>query len=352
MKRNGYTRAGTQRWRCTSDTCNATGTKQHPDKRLDADLRRFITHITKRQSMTEIAEEMSIFRQYLNNRFRTFWYIPTPDPVDPHRVYGQIFIDGTRLSAGCLLIASTKTHIVNWVWARSESTDAYIRLLQPIPAPLMVCLDGGRGAKTAIEKTWPTTAIQRCPVHAQRVVRRHVTSKPRTEAGEEIYKLALNLTRIKDVEEARNWSVELYNFNNKYRSYMDEKTRSIYTGKEEFSHVRVRRAYYSLEYLDKQEWLFTYLNPPKTPATTTSNGHRQQTASKAGLTPHSNNTPDSSGEGQRKTIDWWLYLRTNNPQEPLTIAREHNWGRDALSKVNATTRNENKANHETGRPAL
>lgn len=230
MKRNGYTSKGVQRWRCTSDTCDATGTKQRPDKRLDADFRRFITHVTKRQSMTEIAEEMGISRQYLNNRFRTFWYIPTPDPVDPHRVFDQIFIDGTRLSAGCLLIASTKTHIVNWVWARSESTDDYIRLLQPIPAPLMVCLDGGRGAKTAIEKTWPTTAIQRCLVHAQRVVRRHVTSKPRTEAGEEIYKLALNLTRIKDVEEARNWSVELHNFNNKHRSYMDEKTRSIYTG--------------------------------------------------------------------------------------------------------------------------
>lgn len=75
------------------------------------------------------------------------------------------------------------------------------------------------------------------------VVRRHVTSKPRTEAGEEIYKLALNLTRIKDVEEARNWFVELHNFNNKYRSYMDEKTRSIYTRKEEFTHGVARKSW-------------------------------------------------------------------------------------------------------------
>ena len=94
--------------------------------------------------MADTAKDMGISRQYLSNRFRTFWYIPTPDPVDPHRIFDQIFIDGTHLSAGCLLIASTKTHIVNWVWAKEETTHDYIRLLKPIPEPLMVCLDGGR----------------------------------------------------------------------------------------------------------------------------------------------------------------------------------------------------------------
>src|SRR5699024_10925352 len=59
-----------------------------------------------------------------------------------------------------------------------------------------------------------------------------------------------------------------------------------------------------------------------------------------------------SGERQRKTIDWWLYLRTHRPKDPQEIAKECNWGRDALSKVNATTHNENQANQETGRPAL
>lgn len=82
--------------------------------------------------MADMAKDMGISRQYLSNRFRTFWYIPTPDPVDPHRVFDQIFIDGTRLSAGCLLIASTKTHIVNWVWVKEETTHDYIRLLKPI----------------------------------------------------------------------------------------------------------------------------------------------------------------------------------------------------------------------------
>lgn len=45
-------------------------------------------------------------------------------------------------------------------------------------------------------------------------------------------------------------------------------------------------------------------------------------------------------------------MRIHQPRDLQQVAKEHNWGRDALSKVNATTHNENKANHETGRPAL
>ena len=44
-------------------------------------------------------------------------------------------------------------------------------------------------------------------------------------------------------------------------------------------------------------------------------------------------------------------MRIHQPRDLQQVAKEHNWGRDALSKVNATTHNENKANQETGRLA-
>ncbi|MDK8501077.1 hypothetical protein QP933_09080, partial [Corynebacterium pseudodiphtheriticum] len=34
------------------------------------------------------------------------------------------------------------------------------------------------------------------------------------------------------------------------------------------------------------------------------------------------------------------------------IAKQQNWGRDALAKVNTTPHNENEADQQTGRPAL
>lgn len=45
--------------------------------------------------------------------------------------------------------------------------------------------------------------IQRCLVHAQRVIRRYTTSRPRTDAGKAIYALALKLTRITTLDQAR-----------------------------------------------------------------------------------------------------------------------------------------------------
>ena len=51
-------------------------------------------------------------------------------------------------------------------------------------------------------------------------------------------------------------------------------------------------------------------------------------------------------------LEWWLYLHTENPTPPIEIAKQQNWGRDALAKVNTTPHNENKADQQTGRPAL
>ena len=51
-------------------------------------------------------------------------------------------------------------------------------------------------------------------------------------------------------------------------------------------------------------------------------------------------------------LDWWLYLKTELPGDPIEIARQSNWGQNQLAKVTTLTRNENQADYETGRPAL
>lgn len=61
--------------------------------------------------MADTAKDMGISRQYLSNRFRTFWYIPTPDPVDPHRIFDQIFIDDRK--------------VTNWKQAINQMAVAY-----------------------------------------------------------------------------------------------------------------------------------------------------------------------------------------------------------------------------------
>ena len=58
-----------------------------------------------------------------------------------------------------------------------------------------------------------------------------------------------------------------------------------------------------------------------------------------------------SGERQRRMLDWWLYLKTELPDDPVRIARQSDWGQGQLAKVSTLTRNENQADHETSTPS-
>ena len=39
-------------------------------------------------------------------------FITVPTATDPHRVYDQVFIDGTYFHNKCLLVACTQTHVI------------------------------------------------------------------------------------------------------------------------------------------------------------------------------------------------------------------------------------------------
>ena len=199
----------------------------------------------------------------------------------------------------------------------------------------------------------------RCLVHAQRVVRRYTTTNPRTDAGRTIYKLALKLTRIATLDEAAQWGAQLHEFSTIYQSWMDEKTliKDPKTGAwtRVWTHHNVRKAYNSLNHLWRSEMLFVYLNPPKAvlqPERIKSTTNSLEGGINAQLKLLARTHRGRSGERQRRMLDWWLYLKTELPDDPVRIARQSDWGQGQLAKVSTLTRNENQADHETGRPAL
>lgn len=359
MKRNGTTSKGTTRWRCKA--CGASGIKRRPDvtnARIFAD---FIEHCTTTISLTALAKRNNVSHSTMKRRFTWCWLIDVPDPTVAHtgRVYDQIFLDGTYTAGGCLIVASTLDHVVAWHWCKHETAPDYTRLLERIPAPLIATTDGGQGTASAIKTCWSTTHVQRCLVHAQRVVRRYTTSRPRTDAGKAIYTLALKLTRVRTKEEVADWGVLLHNFNTVYRRWMDERTRvkDPDTGNWTWvwTHSNVRKAYNSLNHLWRQGMLFVYINQPKgvlEPARIKSTTNSLEGGINARLKEIARAHRGRTNEHQRKMLDWWLYLKTELPDDPLRIARQSHWGQDQLAKVSILTHTENQADHETGRPAL
>ncbi|OLT54207.1 hypothetical protein BJF89_17235 [Corynebacterium sp. CNJ-954] len=125
--------------------------------------------------MTRPAFDTETDNSALRCRFTWCWYIQVTHTPDPYRVHDLIFIDSADLAGGCLFIAVYTNHVIDWDWCRSETTTAYTDLLTGITAQLLVTTDGGQGAHSAINTCWPTAK-------AQRVVRRHTTSRPRTPA--------------------------------------------------------------------------------------------------------------------------------------------------------------------------
>lgn len=214
-------------------------------------------------------------------RYRQFswcWNVIVPPPVQTGEVYDQVFIDGTYIRGGwVLLIACTTSHVVNWVWCTKENTAAYTSLLSPIAPPLMVVTDGAKGALGAIKECWPNTTIQRCLVHIQRNNFRDLTRRPKTSAGHILLELSRALTRIRTQEQANTWMSLLNDFYQAYGIYLKERTYAKDLPGEQrrpgrvwwYTHERDRRVYFRLKHLIGKDQLFAYLKEDKPQHSTT-----------------------------------------------------------------------------------
>lgn len=191
MKRNGRTKAGAQRWRCRS--CGSSASHRH-----DGDakaLRSFVSWLLSKGTQADMPGGGRTFRR----RTARFWEIwPMPDVVDEvHRV---VFVDGIWIARDCVvLIACSDEFVLSWHLARSETRRAWQSLLSRIAPPDMVVADGGSGFAAAVAEEWPQTRVQRCTFHTFCQVRRYTTSRPRLQAGIELYGLACELLHVEDL---------------------------------------------------------------------------------------------------------------------------------------------------------
>ena len=356
MKKNGTTKKGTIRWRC--GTCNISETKRRTDNTNAKWFRLFYSHITGKSTREDIAKQAGVCLATVDKKFKTMWFIQVPHIPDNHTVHDQVFIDGTHLGGGCLLIASTLTHVLNWHWCKGETTKDYMELLRPLAPPLIVTLDGGQGARTAIRRLWPETKIQRCLIHAVRYVRQQTSSNPKTIQGKEILAIARKLTSITTMDEAEEWKALLEAFKVVWQAWMNERTTYKTADgrrREDWTHKAVRTAYNSLERLVKADALFTYLNPPEGvihPDKIQTTTNALEGGFNAGIKRLADQHRGRSTEHQRTMIDWWLYTKTEAPDDPEKIARQQQWGRKGLGKAHAVAQIEKQGQPDDGRPAL
>lgn len=255
-KRNGTTKAGTQRWRCLS--CGASTTQSYSNEAMLLEL--FLSWLLSKKTQSEMGVSARTFRR-LTSDFWSIWPIaPVCDEV--HHV---VHVDGIWLKRACVvLIACTEGHVIGWHLARSESSRAWAEFMARIAPPDVVVTDGGGGFEKARRSVWPNTKVQRCTFHAFEQVKKCTTARPKTQAGVDLYSIAKQLLKVKSQGEAANWLASFAGWCPEYDGFLKEK--AMVDGRAQYKHERLRKARRGLERLCRAGTLFTYLADGAVPA--------------------------------------------------------------------------------------
>ena len=310
MKKNGTTSAGRQRWRCPK--CGASQTIRYDPtaSRLDE----FLGWLLSKDTQLDMPGQGRTFRR----RTSAFWHV-WPMPPQTGELHRVIYVDGIYLARNLVvLIASSKDYVLGWYMAESETARAWECLLAPIPAPSVVVSDGGSGFAKAVRRVWPETRVQRCVFHAFSQVKRYTTSRPRLQAGIELYGLAKDLMHLDALWQAELWVERFFQWCDFWNDFLEE--RSWQDGRFEYTHIRLRKASASLGRLVRQGTLVTYLDPELTlegPLPRTNN--RIEGGVNAQLRAVLRNHRGLSKMRRAKAVYWWCYMHTEEPLQAKDI---------------------------------
>lgn len=248
MKKNGKTEAGSQRWRCKS--CGSSTTIRNDTS--SRWLRAFVSWLLGKLSQSQLKGSARTFRERTGRFWRLWPIIPVCDEV--HHV---VYMDGIWLSRKCVvLIACTDEHVIGCHLARTENSKDWGCLMSRIAAPDVLVCDGGGGIEKARRAKWPDTRVQRCVFHVFSQVRRCTTTRPKTQAGVELYALAKGLMHVGTSRMAAEWLARFHGWCEEYGGFLKERGED---GRR-YKHERLRKARKSLVALCNAGTLFTYLD--------------------------------------------------------------------------------------------
>lgn len=118
-------------------------------------------------------------------------------------------------------------------------------------------IDGRRGVRNLLEQKFPNIPIQLCQFHQIQTITRHLSRKPKLEAGKELREIALALTKTKKDE----FSKAIQEWHKKWGDFLKEKTVNPENKRWNYTHKKLRSAYSSLK--NNLPWLFSFQDFPK-----------------------------------------------------------------------------------------
>lgn len=251
-----------QQYRCLS--CGAQfQSERRSVHRLEAKIWR--EHIWRRQTIEDLKETYGRGERTIR-RILDRAEVSSAKKVEPQPVVAVF--DATHIGERVLLTARAPTLKANlgWAWIERETKSEYAGLRVFVESKGFtltgVVLDG----RTGIPRVFEGLPVQICQFHQLQIVRRKLTLRPETAAGQELLRLTFTLAKSTEQE----FAAGLKAWFKQYESFINERTYILGTNRWRYTHRRVRSAYLSLK--RNLPYLFTYQKYPelKIPNTTNS----------------------------------------------------------------------------------
>lgn len=251
VKKNGR-RGRIQRYQCTDCTHRFQYKKRtkHREEELWND------YTTGKQTLAELGEKHGRSYKWVRKQLDAHEVqtptniIPQPTVIVPDttfwgRHYGVIVFRSWNLKRN-----------IWWNEVQSEKVAHYHygrKILEERGWTFVAAVVDGRRGLATVFKDVP---VQVCHFHQQKTVTKYLTRRPKTEAGVELRRLSLTLTRTTEKVFAR----ELLAWEKKWHNFINEKTQVLGTKHWHYMHKNVRSAYLSLK--RNLPYLFTYQTYP------------------------------------------------------------------------------------------
>lgn len=261
-----------------------------------------------RQTITYLSSESGYSSRTLKTYFHNYLSKAPTLPLYPKEQL-NLLIDGTYFSNDICLIVYRDNTIKFTQLYRLTSGEYYHEIKEDIDNLLglnikieSITCDGHRAILKAIKQSCKDVILQRCVVHIERECRIWLTTNPKSIAGLELLRIVKKISLITHHHQSHEWIIELYNWYEQHKNYINEKSFSQDSKRYWFKHKLVRRAFVHIK--NALPNMFQYLFNDRVPKSTNSLesffGHL-----KSHLLLHRGLTR----EHRKNFIKWYLYFK-------------------------------------------
>ncbi len=252
VKKDGK-QSGRQRYECK--LCGYRFQYQKREKILKQKLWNEYTH--GKQTLIELGEKYGHAPQWVRNRLDDYKICMPTDLIPQATV---IVPDTTFWGRGygvCVFRSWNLKRNIWWNEVPGEKVAHYIYGRQILEERgwvfVAAVVDGRRGLATVFKDI----PVQICHFHQMKNVTKYLTRRPETLAGQELRSIMLTLPRTNEKE----FTKLLNDWYQRWKNFINEKTKVLGTKHWYYTHKKVRSAYKSLE--RNLPFLFTYQKYPE-----------------------------------------------------------------------------------------